>query len=308
MKSALKPCVAAPNWRAPEFERIQRLFEADRVGTRSGVDQAERAYNSAADQADAMAQAVSLYPLQIREAQSNLASAQARLDVARTNLARCEVRAPFTARIKSVNLETGQYAVAGTPALILADDSMLEIQVPLDSRDARKWLQFEEPSGDSQTTAWFGNLKPVSCTLRWTEDKTGSVWAGTLNRVVEFDNQTRTLTVAVRVTAEAAAGNGRRGLPLVDGMFCAVDIPGRAMQNVIRLPRQAVTFENRVYLADTEQRLKTVTVEVARREGEYVFVARGIAPGDKVIVTRLVDPLENSQLEIADVSKEKSAS
>ena len=38
-------------------------------------------------------QAVSLYPLQIREAQSSLLSAQARLAVAETNLARCAVRA-----------------------------------------------------------------------------------------------------------------------------------------------------------------------------------------------------------------------
>jgi multidrug efflux system membrane fusion protein len=30
-----------------EFERVQRLYDVDRVGTRSGVDQAERSYNSA---------------------------------------------------------------------------------------------------------------------------------------------------------------------------------------------------------------------------------------------------------------------
>ena len=35
-----------------EFERVKQLFEVDRVGTRSGMDQAERAYNSALDQAD----------------------------------------------------------------------------------------------------------------------------------------------------------------------------------------------------------------------------------------------------------------
>ena len=66
-----------------EFERIRQLFEVDRVGTRSGMDQAERAYNTNADQADQMAQAVSLYPLQIKEAQSRLTSAAARLPSSR---------------------------------------------------------------------------------------------------------------------------------------------------------------------------------------------------------------------------------
>ncbi|MCG8549541.1 MAG: efflux RND transporter periplasmic adaptor subunit [Desulfobacterales bacterium] len=289
-----------------EFQRVRDLFVTDQVGTRSGVDQEERAFNTAWDQADAMAQTVSLYPLQIREAQSSLHSAQARLTMAQTNLARCQVKAPFAARLKSVNIETGQYVAPGTQVLTLADDTILEIQVPLDSRDARNWLQFEEPAVNLQTTAWFGRLKPVACTIRWTEDKTSAIWHGTLNRVVEFDNQTRTLTVAVRISA-ADAGNGTKGLPLVDGMFCAVEIPGRIMKNVIRLPRQAVTFDNKVFLADADNRLKTVLVDVVRSQGKYAYISRGIKPGDRVIVTRLIDPLENSLLTFAGKPEKEPA-
>jgi len=284
-----------------EFERIKRLFEADRVGTRSGIDQAERAYNSALDQADQISQAVSLYPLQIREAESSLASTRARLSVAETNLSRCAITSPFNARIQSVTVETGQFVSPGQNVLTLVDDTVLEIQVSLDSRDARHWLQFD-PVSDRQPTAWFGNLKPVECTIRWTEDKTGTGWNGMLNRVVKFDQQTRTLTVAVRVNAQSAMGHGHRSLPLVEGMFCTVDIPGWTMRDVYRLPRQAVTFENKAYLVNADNRLKTVDVRVERIEGEYVYVGQGINPGDTVILTRLIDPLENALLEIADAT------
>ncbi len=284
-----------------EFERIKRLFEADRVGTRSGIDQAERAYNSALDQADQISQAVSLYPLQIREAESSLASTRARLSVAETNLSRCAITSPFNARIQSVTVETGQFVSPGQNVLTLVDDTVLEIQVSLDSRDARHWLQFE-PVSDRQPTAWFGNLKPVECTIRWTEDKTGTGWNGMLNRVVKFDQQTRTLTVAVRVNAQSAMGRDHRSLPLVEGMFCTVDIPGWTMRDVYRLPRQAVTFENKAYLVNADNRLKTVDVRVERIEGEYVYVGQGINPGDTVILTRLIDPLENALLEIADAT------
>lgn len=293
-----------------EFERVKRLYSSDRVGTRSGVDQAERAYNSALDQADQMAQAVSLYPLQIREAESSLASAGARLSIAETNLARCTVKAPFNARIKSVSIEAGQFVSPGQNVLSLADDSMLEIQVPLASRESRRWLIFDDSIRDQPATAWFSGLKPVDCTIRWTEDKAGSAWSGVLNRVVRFDQQTRTLTVAVRVSAEAAAGNRNPGgLPLVEGMFCAVEIPGRTMRQVFRLPRQAVSFENKVYMANAEGRLKTVDVTVERIEGEFAFVGQGLNPGDVVITTRLIDPLENVLLDIAgDKSAKESAS
>ncbi|GAB6904437.1 Efflux transporter, RND family, MFP subunit [Desulfosarcina cetonica] len=291
-----------------EFERIRQLFELDQVGTRSGVDQAERTYNSATDLADQMAQAVSLYPLQIREAQSSLRSAQARLSVAETNFARCEVTAPFNARLKDVNLEIGQFVAPGQPVLTLADDTILEIQVPLDSRDARNWLQFETSPGDRPTSAWFAGLKPVTCTICWTEDKAGSAWTGVLNRVVKFDPQTRTLTVAVRISGEAAGAGGPRRLPLVEGMFCAVEIPGRTMAGVVRLPRQAVTYENKVYLASAARRLKTAGVTVVRSEGEYVYVGQGLQAGDTVIITRLIDPLENSLLEMAPAVDKESAS
>ncbi len=283
-----------------EFERVNQLFEVDRVGTRSGVDQAERAYNGALDQADQISQAVSLYPLQIREAESSLLSAQARLAVAETNLSRCTVKAPFDARIKSVSVETGQYVSPGQNILTLADDTVLEFLVSLDSRDARYWLQFETPANDRPPTAWFATLKPVECTIRWTEDKTGTAWIGTLNRVVAFDQQTRTLTVAVRVTATSATSNGNRTLPLVEGMFCTIDIPGRTMHDVYRLPRQAVSFENKAYLVNADNRLETVDVRVERIEGDYVYVGQGLNPGDTVIVTRIIDPLENALLEFAD--------
>jgi RND family efflux transporter MFP subunit len=231
------------------------------------------------------------------------------MSMAETNLSRCTVKAPFNARIKSASVETGQFVAPGQHVLTLADDTVLEIQVPLDSRDARHWLQFETPTENRVPTAWFTTLRPVECVIRWTENKNGSAWTGILNRVVTFDQQTRTLTVAVRVTAESAMGSGNLSLPLVEGMFCTVEIPGRSMHGVYRLPRQAVSFENKVYLVDADSRLKTVAVSVARSEGENVYVSQGLNPGDTVITTRLIDPLENALLEIvADtVAKERAS-
>jgi len=289
-----------------EFERIQLLFEQDSVGTRSGVEQAERAFNAADDQAAQMAQAVTLYPIRLEEAKSQLASAQARLSLARADLARCRVKAPFTGRVKAATLEAGQFAVAGQPALTLADDSTLEIEVPLDSQDARRWLRFDG-GPETPDSAWFSRLAPVSCRIFWTEDKQGHFWEGTLHRVVKFDQKTRTLTVAVRIDAEAAGKSRPEGLPLVEGMFCAVKIPGRLLTGVFRLPRQAVSFENTVYVV-RENRLHTVDVEVARIEGNFAFVNRGLQDGALVVTTRLVDPLENTLLEITRRQNERPPS
>ncbi len=281
-----------------EFDRVRRLFEEDQVGTRSGVDAAERAYNAAEDLVDQLERALAVYPIQIEEMTESLASAEARAEIAAINLGWTRVVAPFDARIRSVNLEKNQYVAPQNRVLTLADDSVLEISVPLDSRDVQRWLQFDGTRvGDG--AAWFNGLKRVRCSIRWVEDKQeGPIWEGTLDRVQEFDPNTRTLTVAVLVEGEDALSNDNDGLPLVDGMFCSVEIPGRTVKGAYRLPRWAVSFENTAYIA-SGNRLRTVPVEVAWEHGDWVYVSGGLESGDVVITTRLVNPLENSLLDVS---------
>jgi RND family efflux transporter MFP subunit len=282
---------------AAEYERIRLLFEQHGVGTRSGVDRAEQAFNAAADQSDQMNLSVSLNPMRIKEAQSALAAAQARFGQARINLQRCRVLAPFDGRIKAVSIEQGQYVAPGQGLLTLADDTLLEIHVPLDSRDVGRWLHFS--ASDESRGAWFDNLEPVTSSIRWTEAPQEHVWQGTLHRVVQFDPNTRTITVAVRIAGDEAGRGGR--LPLVAGMFCEVQIPGLTLPQVFRIPRHAVGFDGTLFTV-VDHRLKTVAVDVARENGDEVLVVGGIEEGDTVITTRLVDPLEGALIEIVPLS------
>jgi multidrug efflux pump subunit AcrA (membrane-fusion protein) len=284
-----------------EYERRRRLMEDDDVGTQSGVDTAEQAWNAAQDAYDLLNQAVTLYPHRIEETRSALGSARANEENAQIDLQRTTVVAPFNARVKSVSLEAGQLvgpagAGSGAPVLELADDSILELSVPLDSRDARQSLQFDNRDA-ANDSAWFSNLRPVPCTIHWTEDPEGHCWEGMLDRVKRFEPETRTLTVAIRVERSGALSKDVAGLPLVEGMFCAVEIPGLVVENAYRLPNSAVSFEETVYVSD-EGRLRTVPVTVSHRTGDYACVTAGLNPGDIVVTTRLTNPLESTLLDV----------
>ena len=273
-----------------EYLRAKKLFEANQVGTRSGVEQAEQAYNAAVDLADQLEQAVALFPMRIKEAKSALAAARARKVATAARLERCRVTAPFTGRIEFVRLEKDQFVSPGQRVLTLADDSILEIRVPLSSEEAGRWLRFGR--GDRRR-AWFAPLEKVACRVSSTAHGKVNHWRGTLDRVVDFSPKSRTVTVAVRIEAPQACSSEPEGLPLVAGMFCTVRIPGRILPRIIALPREAVSFENTVYKV-VDGRLKTTRVVVARSQGDQVFISAGLEPGDLVIVTRLVNPLENS--------------
>jgi multidrug efflux system membrane fusion protein len=282
-----------------EFDRLHSLYHEDEVGTRSQVDGAERAYNQAKDAADQMQQALAVYPIRIREIESQARAAEASLQQARTALERTRVLAPFDARIKELSVQRGQFVAPGNPVLTLADDSILEISVPIDSRMARRWMRFNGEVQAGAGAAWFTALEDMPCTIRWTEDPDGHVWTGRLDRVERFDEQTRTLTVAVRIGGDEAQSPRIGAMPLVEGMFCRVEIPGRMLERVVPLPHWAVSYTNTVFIAGPDSRLRTVPVEVAHKQGDFAYVSEGIAPGDSVIVTRLIDPLENTLLDVS---------
>ncbi len=257
-----------------EFRRVQALYERKKVGTLSAVEKAESALNSIADR--------------IRLLEKNM-------ELARIKLQRCVIRAPFTCRVTGIDVEKGEYVSPGRKLLTITDDSDLEVVVSLDSRDAVELLRYR--GGGRRPEGWFEVVEPVACLVSWTENRTVS-GTGRLDRVVRFDPQTRTVFVAVRMQPDR-----KTSFPLVDGMFCEVEIPGRTLERVYVLPREAVSFENTVYVV-RDNRLHTRKVQVARVEKGRAIISSGLEPGDAVITTRLENPLENSLVRVIGAERD----
>jgi hypothetical protein len=78
------------------------------------------------------------------------------------------------------------------------------------------------------------------------------------------------------------------------------------LENAFQVPRSAVSFKNTVFMAKN-RRLKTIPVEVARVDNDFAYITGGLSDGDRVITTRLVDPLENASLEILNEQKENAS-
>ena len=78
----------------------------------------------------------------------------------------------------------------------LADDSFLEIEVSLDSRDVSRWLRFDGETDPE--AAWFAPVSQVPCQVSWTEDA-GRSLTGEVHRISRFDPETRTVDVVIRL-------------------------------------------------------------------------------------------------------------
>ncbi len=293
-RTRLKTVERARDIALEEFERDMNLYQEKDIGSQSMVNLSEVNFRQAQDAFEQVDQAIELFPMRIREAEIGLEAAKAALDMALLSLERTEAHAPFDARVQHKQIEVGQPVAPGAIVLLLANDSVLELSVPIDSRDARRWLPFLTPD-DATSPNWFRELAAVECKVTWTEDPHNYAWTGRLDRVERFDPMTRTVTVAVRID-NGKDNNSPEGLPLVEGMFCSVEIPGTTMHDVYRLPRWTVSFDGFTYIADGD-RLRRRAVNVVRTQGEETYVDEGLSPGDIVVMTRLVDPLPGILLE-----------
>ncbi|OPZ09583.1 MAG: Macrolide export protein MacA [candidate division BRC1 bacterium ADurb.BinA292] len=267
-----------------DFERFRQLVEVDRVESPARMDQAETAMNQAREQVVALENALALYPAQLRDLDAQLQSARARLEQARLDLERTRVTAPFTGRVDRKSIEIGQLVGPSMAnAVTLVDDASLEIPVPLEGGEVARWLDVQ--ALPDQPT-WFSRLEGRPVVIRWTEQPDRVQWAGRLDRIERFDPQTRTVHVVARVTRPLDGQSpAPSDFPLVEGMFCQVEIPGREVAGVYRLPRSAVGPDGNVLIVN-DSRIHSRAVHIARYEGDTVLIDDGLQPGQIVLTTQ----------------------
>ncbi len=281
-----------------EYERFKRLAEEEKVESQSRLEDVEQEMNRYEEQVVMLENTISLYPVRILELEAGLQSSLAQLEQAELNLEDTKVHAPFTGRIDRENLEPGQIVRPGMePLLILIDDTVLEIMVPIEGGEAARWLDIA-PAGDIKN--WFRETSGLPVKIRWTEQPELVHWRGRLSRVERFDPKTRTLNLVVEVDEPIAVADdpGAQVFPLVEGMFCEVEIPGRTIEGVYRLPRSAVGPDGNVLVVNTE-RVHSRGVRIARYEGESVLIDAGLSPGDVVLTKQPGVVLDGT---LADVS------
>ena len=103
------------------------------------------------------------------------------------------------------------------------------------------------------------------------------------NVVVEVD-----ALIYCQVTDPFKTESGRP--PLTPGMFVRVDIEGRPIKDIYRLPRYAIRRGAEVWVAAGTGETKKLTVqpvEIVRMDRDFAYVATGLDEGDFVITSAL---------------------
>lgn len=212
-----------------------------------------------------------------------LASAKARLESARAewersvrNVERTEIRAPFDARVRNKNVESGGYLAPGGLVADLYSPSRLEVRLPLSLED----FGFLQRNDDGSIAG--------DVSLRGTVGITEYTWKGRVARTDgEINRKTLSATAIVEIEANDGAGHPPHLRYPPVGLFVRATVPGRNLDGVTELPRMALRDSNTVIVVDDENIARARKVAVLRRGRESVWVGDGLQSGEKVVLKGL---------------------
>ena len=88
-------------------------------------------------------------------------------------------------------------------------------------------------------------------------------------------------------------------LPLLIGEYVRIEIDGRQLDNVYRIPRTALRGDDRIWVATSDGKLKIRDIDILWRDAQTVLFRDGLEPGDRLIVSELATPIDGMPVQIA---------
>ncbi|MFW5730704.1 MAG: efflux RND transporter periplasmic adaptor subunit [Desulfonatronovibrionaceae bacterium] len=222
---------------------------------------------------------------QLDKARAAVRAARAGLDKARLDLARTDIKTPFNALILSTEINIGSQVSPNDSLATLAgtDHYYINASVPLSS------LQFIDfsPENKTEVKVVFQNGQAVR--------------NGRLLRLTgQVDEQTRMAGIVVQV--KDPLGRKTHEPPLMLDEYVSLTIQGRMIKDVFPLPRKALRDRSKVWVF-TEDGLDIRQTSSIWQDKDRVYVRKGLAPGDQVILSHLTLPVPGMKLKLAGQEK-----
>lgn len=195
-----------------------------------------------------------------QEAEANLSTLYAEIDMEKAEIARTELRAPFDGVIGLREVSLGAYATTSTPIATLTKTTPLKLEFNVPER----YAGILKPGAELSFTV-EGDLTP----------RKAKVYA--TNSQVDIDTRTYT----IRATYPNKSNE------LVPGRYVSVNLTAREYPNVLAVPSTAIISEMGIdkvflYKSGTAQ---PVEITKGLRTDAEVQVIKGISEGDTVITS-----------------------
>lgn len=206
----------------------------------------------------------------------NVRNIQADMEIVRTDIARTEVRAPFSGKMGLKSISPGAYV---TPATVIATINQVST-LKIDFSVPEKYTSMVR-NGQIVSFTTEGSNREYSARVMATESN------------VDVANRSLTVRAVVNSTTEG----------LVPGSFARVKIIFPPNPSAIFVPTNAVipTGRDKQVIVSVNGRAHFNNVETGVRDSSRIEIVRGLKPGDTILVTGIMSTRANDSLAFAKI-------
>ena len=219
---------------------------------------------------------------QLAKAEADLKSAEAQLALAKRNLERTEIRAPYDGLIRVKNVDVGQYVTPGTVIAEIFATDYVEIRLPIRNQDLA-FLELPETYSGNSTNEIAG---PEAVLFADYGGQRYS-WKGRVVRAEgAIDSLSRQLFVVVQVD-EPYASDKTGKPPMKVGLFVEALIDGIVLEDVFALPNKAFLDGDTVIFVGEGGAIKRRKFVPLWSDSNMTVIDDGLKAGEVVSITPL---------------------
>lgn len=213
---------------------------------------------------------------QLETAKAALDAATASLELAKLNLERTTVTAPFSGRVVTRNAGTGQFTGSGTVLASIYSTEVMEVIVPIEDK-MLEWIDLSDKYHPAATVKADFSGKEKS-------------WKGVVKRVsAELDSRNRLPKIIIEVYKNEG---------LVPNMFVEAVIEGREIRDAFSVPVDYI-HDNALKI-EKDGILEIRQVEIIGFVGENAILKEGLNPEDRVITTNIRNGVNGMKVRTGD--------
>ncbi len=227
----------------------------------------------------------------LRVAEAAKREAVAALAKAERDLARTKIEAPYEGRVRSEQVDVGQFVNRGVSVATIYAVDVAEVRLPIQDEE----LAFLDLSLTG--TSELGDAPLATVRLKARFAGRDHVWDGAVVRTEgELDPKTRMVNVIAQVRDPYAMTDDKP--PFSVGLFVEAEIFGAEAANIVVLPREALRGSEQVLVVDDDDKLRFRRVDVLRVSRDEVFLRGGLVRGDRICISPLETPIEGMAVRV----------
>jgi multidrug efflux pump subunit AcrA (membrane-fusion protein) len=196
--------------------------------------------------------------------------------------------------VLSKDADLGQFVSPGVRLGVTFATDFAEVRLPLTDQDLA-FVDLPEATEIAETGAAQG----PAVTLSATRMGKPADWEARIVRSEGVVDEKSRVTYAVARIDDPYCLH-REGIPLPVGTFVTADIAGRAMDNVIRVPRSALRAASQLLIVDDDNRIRIRGVDVIRADARHAYIGGGVEAGERIAVSAIETPLNGMYVRTTD--------